>query len=320
MQGLRENEKMKTVIYYFSGTGNTEKVVRTACGALQAHGWQADACAIEKAENTAAAVASCGCIGIAYPVHAFNAPASVLRFCEELPAQKEPMPFYVFKTSGEPLALNNISSLKLRAVLEKKNYVFRGEYHYVMPYNIIFRHSDAMAYRMWETAKRLIPLDCADLAAGRVPPEKKFPFGGALAWVMRVEHWGGRWNGKKYSVEESCVHCMKCVNECPTRNIRYEDDAFRFGGDCLMCMRCAFRCPKNAIRIGLFNKWKVNGAYSFLPPAEEEEERHKRYCKAAYRRYFSAARERVLACGGDFPDELLMPSAEEETVSARAAE
>lgn len=88
-----------------------------------------------------------------------------------------------------------------------------------------------------------------------------------------------------------------------------------------MCMRCAFHCPKNAIKIGLFNKWKVNGAYSFLPPAAEEEERHKRYCKNSYEKYFEDARRRVLASGGDFPDELRMPAAEEEDdLSARATE
>lgn len=312
---------MKTVIYYFSGTGNTEKVVNAAADALRGHGWDAAACAIERAENVAETVVACGSIGIGYPVHAFNAPASVIRFAEELPAQEQPKPFYIFKTSGEPLALNNISSCKLRAVLEKKNYVFQSEYHYVMPYNIIFRHTDKMAYRMWETAKRLIPIDCADLAAGIPAAEKSFPFGSALAWIMRVEHWGGRWNGKMYSVDESCVHCMKCVKTCPTHNITYENGKFCFGGDCLMCMRCAFHCPKNAIKIGLFNKWKVNGAYSFLPPAAEEEERHKRYCKNSYEKYFEDARRRVLASGGDFPDELRMPAAEEENdLSARATE
>ncbi len=311
---------MKTVIYYFSGTGNTRKVVKEAARALNGLGWEADCRAIEEAEQVPETVAACGCIGIGYPVHAFNAPVSVLRFCEELPAQSEPKPFYIFKTSGEPLALNNISSAKLRAVLEKKNYVFRGEYHYVMPYNIIFRHTDEMAYRMWETAKRLIPLDCEELAAGKNAPEKKFPFGSALAWIMRMEHWGGRWNGKKYSVAENCIHCLRCVKECPTHNITYNDGKFAFGGACLMCMRCAFRCPENAIRIGLFNKWKVNGEYSFLPPSAEEEQRHKRYCKNAYEKYFAAARARVLANGGDFPDALLMPAEREAPSPARAAD
>ena len=86
-----------------------------------------------------------------------------------------------------------------------------------------------------------------------------------------------------------------------------------------MCMRCAFHCPKNAIKIGLFNKWKVNGAYTFLPPAEEEEERHTRYCKNSYEKYFESARARVLARGGDFPDELLLSAQSEEEDTARAA-
>ena len=30
-----------------------------------------------------------------------------------------------------------------------------------------------------------------------------------------------------------------------------------------MCMNCTLNCPKDAIRMGLFNSWRVNKPYNF---------------------------------------------------------
>ena len=65
---------MKTVICYFSGTGNTKKVVDKFADEFKANGWDVslfrveDKCEIDFSEFDS--------VGIAYPVHAFNAPRS----------------------------------------------------------------------------------------------------------------------------------------------------------------------------------------------------------------------------------------------------
>ena len=63
--------------------------------------------------------------------------------------------------------------------------------------------------------------------------------------------------------------------------------------DCIGCQACADLCPKNAIVFGLFNSWKVNGKYSFIKPDHEEINKHKRYCKRSYERYFNEANKRI---------------------------
>ena len=63
-----------------------------------------------------------------------------------------------------------------------------------------------------------------------------------------------------------------------------------------MCMRCAHLCPKNAIRIGFFNKWKVNGPYTFAVPQSEEERQHyNKLLTNAYEQYFTNAEQRIAA-------------------------
>ena len=202
---------------------------------------------------------------------------------------------FIFNTSGEPLKLNNISSLKLRSMLKRRRYNVTNEYHYCMPYNIMFRHSDEMALKMWQTAQALIPLDVREIIDGQKHLPERVRCGHAIAWAMRCEQWGGQLNGRMYRVSKECVHCGKCVNDCPTHNIRItKKGKFKFGGKCLMCMRCAHLCPANAMHIGMFNSWKVNGPYTFSKPKnEEEKQKYNKMLTKAYEQYFAAAEQRI---------------------------
>lgn len=291
---------MKIAICYFSGTGNTQKVVNEYVACLQANGHEAEALAIDlhivdgKLSNQLTnMLANVDMLGVGYPVHAFNAPSIVLKFAKLLPKRATKTCAFILNTSGEPLKLNNVSSLKVQSLLKRRNYVVGNEYHYCMPYNIIFRHTDEMAYKMWTTAKNLIPLDVKQLLNGQTHRLKRVFCGRLFAWIMRCQHWGGRLNGKHYKVNEQCIHCQKCANVCPTNNITVVDGKFKFGNKCLMCMRCAHFCSQNAIKIGWFNKWKVNGAYNFTPPQNTDTQTYNRMLTKAYNRYFSECNARI---------------------------
>lgn len=286
---------MKTVLLcYFSGTGNTAKVVGCYAACLEKLGYKVT---LKNIENGSAdeETASFDLLGIAYPVHAFNAPSNVLEFAKSIKKlpKNEKRPFFIVKTSGEPLKINNISSLKLKSIMKKRGFTLTNEYHYCMPYNIIFRHSDNMAFKMWDTAQKVIPVDCKELSEGKTSELKRVPFGSFLARIFRIEHWGGRFNGKRYKVSDKCIKCGLCEKNCPEHNISTENGKLKFGKNCLMCMRCSFNCPENAIKIGLFDKWKVNGAYNFDNYNENEVQTHTKYCRKSYRKYFERSQKRV---------------------------
>lgn len=284
---------MRVIICYFSGTGNTKKVVTYYSETLTNMGHEVALKNMEEPFDLD--LEGYDLIGFAYPIHAFNAPKIVLDFAKKIKKQKTKTKYFILKSSGEPLSLNNISSYKLRSILRRRNFYLTNEYHYVMPYNMIFRHTDEMAYRMWETAKQVIPIDCKQILDGEVSKLKYIPLGHFLAWVFRIEHWGGRFNGRKYKVNDECIKCQLCVLKCPAKNISIKNGEFHFGNKCLMCMRCSFFCPKNAIKIGWFNNWKVNGAYNFEKPVEKEVNKHEKYCKKAYKKYFEKCEAKVKA-------------------------
>ena len=282
---------MKFLICYFSGTGNTKKIVDKYKEELELKKVEVDTKKIEEELNFD--INEYDVLMIAYPVHAFNAPSIVLDFAKKLSKTEKQKRLIIIKTSGEPLALNNISSQKLVKILKKKNYILTNEYHYVMPYNIIFRHSDNMAYKMWNTAQNVIPIDCKEILKNKENKLKKVFMGNVLLCLFRIDHGGGGFSGKRYKVNEKCIKCQKCVRNCPTNNIKIENGEFKFGKNCLMCMRCSFLCPTNSIKIGLFEKWKVNGEYNFDNYNENEEQNHKKYCKKSYNKYFKRCEDKI---------------------------
>lgn len=279
---------MKTcTIYYFSGTGNTKYVCEKLAEELNKYDFVTETVGIEKV-NFPLEIKS-DVIGIGYPVHGFNAPAIIDEFVDLLP-NAVGTPFFSVKSSGEPLKANDASGMFFMKKLVSKGYKFCGEYHYVMPYNIIFRHSDDMVALMRERLHKKINEDGKEIAKLEEKP-LVFEFGAkTIARIVRIEHPAMRMIGKGFAVDESkCLHCSKCVKNCPTKNIRVENGKFIFGSDCLGCMRCAFNCPADAINIGILNKWKVNGKYDFENAPLSENPQVIKYCHKAYLRYFFGA-------------------------------
>lgn len=291
----------KVLIYYFSGTGNTRKIAREYEKAFRAHGIEPTLRELShRAPVKTDDAEEYDRIGIGYPIHAFNAPKIVLELCKALPKRDASRSFkytFVFKTSGEPVRMSDASSIKTVKLLNRRGYSIANEYQYVMPYNIIFRHTDAQAYKMWQTAQALVPLDVEDII--NFVPSLKFPnkpfLGGAAAWLLRIEHGGARLIGRGFKATNACINCGLCVKDCPAENIRVgKNGKIEFGGKCMLCMRCVFECPKNAIVPGILKKWTVNGDYSFEPPdAPEPPSAHDEYCKKAYARYYAQAEQRT---------------------------
>lgn len=284
-------QPINILICYFSGTNNTKKIVDLYVKYFKTNNCNIDIHNIEKG-NFDGDLNQYNLLGIAYPIHAFNAPEIVVNFVKTIKKQSNKTPLFIIKTSGEPLAINNISSIKIRKILKRKNFELTNEYHYIMPYNILFRHSDNMVYKMWNTAQKLVPIHCYEIL-NNINSKLKYIFAGsAVAWIFRIQHWGDHFNGKKYKVSDKCIKCQKCINSCPTHNITIKDGEFHFGNKCIMCMRCSFFCPSNAIKIGLFNNWKVNGEYNF-DNFNIEEDLHKNFCKKSYKKYFEKSQAKI---------------------------
>lgn len=267
----------KACIYLFSGTGNTEMVARAFAEELRNKGISCDVKRIEDNVD----IEYYDYVGIAYPIHAFTAPENVLEFASRLPIH--PSKVFFIKTGGEALFYNNYSSGRLKEILEQKGYDVISDYFYVMPYNMLYRHTQSMADKMWFTAQRKVNKDVEEFVQGNYTTVKDESM---VSFIFRnIEQPFMGINGKAFKVNrENCVNCGACVAGCPRKNISIVDGRFVFGDSCIGCVRCSFNCPTNAINIGLINFWKVNGKYKFgeLEPDAYEV----KYLKKSYKRYF----------------------------------
>lgn len=285
----------KAVIYCFSGTGNTKKTASEYKKIFEEKGVETLIYDVGDNFDNMPDIKDYDYAGIAYPIHGFNAPYPIFNLIKLFPKfDNEKKKIFIIKTSGEPLAINNISSLPLTAKLKSKGYMLTNEYHYIMPYNIIFRHTDEFASKMWKTAKALCKIDALEVLEGRENLLNKFPFGRLIAFLFRIEHPAMKINGRLFKVKKICTHCNLCINKCPVHNI-YNDDKgdIKFKNKCVMCTSCSFRCPVDAIRIGILDFWRVNGLYKFENPPTGIKTKNDNYCKKAYDRYFANAEKKI---------------------------
>jgi ferredoxin/flavodoxin len=252
---------MKICLYYFTGTGNTEKVA--FCLQKQ---FGAD-CSLYKIEWPFAGIPDPNgfdMIGIGYPIHAFNTPKVVLDFFKKFPQATQKTPYFIFKNSGEPLHLNDSSSRKLIHRLKHKGYECVQEFHYIMPYNMVFRHSDPMAKKMWVYAQKMAEYNAKKILDGVVEKPHFRPLQGWYIIPFRIEWPFTHTNGRHFKVDYSkCIHCGRCERSCPMKNVTIVDNKIKFGNRCVLCMNCSFSCPKKAITPGMFKHgWVINGSYN----------------------------------------------------------
>ena len=286
---------MKIAIFYFSGTGNTELTAKKWKESASALGIDVDLFKIEKDEFDFSKIEEYEKIGFAYPVHAFNTPENVWRYAKKFPKLENPKKIFLIMVSGEYLAMNHSSGRKMLRILKRRNYILENDYHYIMPYNLVFRHTEERATRMFNTMNELVPIDVEEyLVEGKMHRTRKLHLVGFFIFALRIEQWFSGWNGKLFKVNnKKCIKCMKCVNNCPTQNIKFVDGKFKFDNRCLMCARCAFYCPADAFSIGILNSWRVNKPYLFKETDLVEKDKHPLYCKNSYIRYYKEATERI---------------------------
>ena len=289
---------MKVILYVFSGTGNTLKVASLFKKYMNA---EVTVYRVSEKSGKAPSPEEFDLVGIGYPIHAFYAPEPILKFVKNLPSVAYRRAF-IFKSSGEGLHLNDASSQKLIRILNGKGYDVTIERH-----NMIYRHSDEMAKQMWIYAKAYVKLICEELESFKREPVKmpllKYALPASIGWIeTKFAHL----HGPMFKVDANkCIGCGKCEKTCPENNIKFEDGKFKFGHDCVLCMGCSFGCPVDAISVGVFKYWKVNGSYPLEELANDDDVLFPlvpEFAKGIYRiykRYYQEIDERLEDAGID---------------------
>lgn len=250
---------MKSIIIYFTGTYNTKYLVENIALSLKAKYKDIETDLVEiNYKSKIVSLERYDIIIFSYPIYGFNIPHFFLEYLKQLSFPKNKK-YIIAKQSGECLRINNTSSRKLIKLL-KGNEI--KEYHFLLPYNIHFRFDDNFVKQLLLYDDKLLEILLFELDNNT---SKFLPYSiidRINSFFVSIQSIGGNINSLFYKVDNNkCNRCQKCLLNCPNNNIYLKNNKIKFKTHCLMCMRCSFYCPNSAIKIGLFDSWRVNGDY-----------------------------------------------------------
>ena len=239
---------MKTIIYYFTGTGNTLAVARQLATELS----DTELIPMPKLMNQPEIVADADAVGIAFPVYYLSMPGLVREFVQKLRFTGSPYLFGIATCGERPgHALFNLKSL-----LEEKGTTLSAGFVVVMPENYI-GPVDLMGdaphrQEKYAGARSRIPAIAAAIRERQnsVPEGSNslfLRFGGGLTSTLMTSVYR---TPRRLHATGTCNHCGTCGRICPTANITVTDGCVSWDRSCTQCYACIHWCPKTAIEIG----------------------------------------------------------------------
>lgn len=240
------------MIYYFSGTGNSEWAARTLA---QQTGDRVKR--ITKKSMHPVMINKGETFGLVFPIYAWSMPQIVSDFLKKVSVESGAYCFAVCTCGAE-------AGYAMQVVRARMH--MDGVWSLVMPDNYIVAYKvedDETALqkvreanvRIQEIASHIRSRDknCSDVQTGKFAFVKTFIGGHLFNRYAR--------SSKPFRTSYDCNGCGQCAKYCPTGNILVADDMPFWSDDCQQCLACIHRCPKKAIEYG--KSTEKHGRYVF---------------------------------------------------------
>jgi flavodoxin/Fe-S-cluster-containing hydrogenase component 2 len=248
---------MEVCIFYFSGTGNTKWVADRLAEELAVMGRGARCHSIEQldTEGTAKLIEKADSVIFGYPIYGSSLPEPMQQFIDNLPKTIKTKSAGLFCTQME---FSGDGAWYYHRAVENKGFSIKWTYHFKMPTNICMKvwplPYSADPVKIKKILDKCLPKikkAAADIAEG-APSYTGNGIGSFLLGLTQRPMY--RRLIKKpfkspYEVEPGkCTKCMRCIQICPSGNIKLINEIITFGTECVLCMRCYNFCPAFAIK------------------------------------------------------------------------
>ncbi len=250
---------MKTIIYYFTGTGNSLAAAQKIAAAL-------GSCELvpiaSLKDTTGDIVPPAERVGIVCPVYDSGVPVIVAEFAGRLDLYQAQYSFAIVTLGG-----TGVSALhQLNHILEKRQgKKLDAAFIVKMPGNF------PPVGRPPVGEKRDQILAAADVRlaaiAGQIEKGAVVPPGfSPLSSLIRMALYGPSSRGvheidKKFSASDACTSCGTCAAVCPVGNIVMEQGRPVWQHRCELCCACLHFCPVEAIQLAMMQGTKGRGRY-----------------------------------------------------------
>lgn len=248
----------KTVIYYFSGTGNTWWLATRLAAALRQHNHQVSCHSIETLmhEDVCAQLTGVDQIVLGFPVYGSTAPRPMLDFIHSFPGSDGRQTISIFATQA--LASGD-TAVMISRMLAAKGYQIKQARHFRMMNNLHlprFRFyppkNDQRSDRLLAKTLPRVTGFAQEIATNKKHISGNNPLGHFLGGLQRrhIDTLIAKASAELRVAEQRCIFCGKCQRICPTGNIRQHRDQLSFADSCVLCLRCYSQCPTAAILLG----------------------------------------------------------------------
>ena len=237
---------MKTIIYYYTGTGNslwTSRLLAAELGDATLYPMSL----MKKGDALLEAEA----VGLVFPVHMWGVPSLVLNFLEKI--EKDPKKYYfaVAVNAGQVSRTliqlqNHMASLSLRLSMG---------IDIVLPSNYIPWGGPGPAEKLaklYLAAREKIKEVAPSIAGKQTAPMEKGPLWQRIVFTAVYKMTYGmipKMDGS-FWVDEKCNGCGICEKVCPVGNIVMTAEKPTWLHRCEQCLACIQWCPKEAIQYG----------------------------------------------------------------------
>jgi ferredoxin len=242
---------MKIELRYFSGTGNSWKVL-DACKDVFAENRHTASIAPIKINEQLPSDADI--IGFCFPVYAFGIPRICRRYLKQLQQFSKPQNVFVIITAGKQDE-SGFSVNESVKILREKN----GQVIYTavveMPINwttYMNPPSKDKALAIIEKGIKQARKIGDDIIRGiqkyhhfNIP--KNYSRLGLYKEYYLFKYLGLQNMWRSFNVYSSCNGCGVCEKICPTSSIKIKDKEPVWSSSCEQCMRCVNYCPQEAI-------------------------------------------------------------------------
>lgn len=250
---------MKTIIYYFTGTGNSLAAARKIAGAPG----DCEVVPIASFANTAGTITpAADRVGIVCPVYDCGVPVMVAEFAKRLDLSGAKYAFAVVTMGGMGVsALHQLNGI----FRERQNRKLDAAFAVSMPGNVppLARSVPAeKCGKILNKADKRLGEIAEAIGSGRPVSPGFAPLSGlvkALTYGPFVK--GAHDAADAFSVSDACTGCGTCARVCPAGNIDMADGRPVWGRRCELCCACLHFCPTEAIQLHVMLGTEGRGRY-----------------------------------------------------------